>query len=182
MRFLAFWDWSSFRACRPFPVCVLAARPRAARTACASEVARPDRLWLFHVNLLRQGCDEPFAVRDICLDNPDIGILALSASQILRKFYFVFNILLPRQSEWTCPVPLGHSFVKAGRLAAKYRYDQYRACVPFTFFDNRAESSLGLCQAQNRSGFQMRGKAAVRHVSRRWNDSRAGSRGRYASA
>lgn len=70
-------------------------------------------------------------------------------------------MLLADEHENAGSVDLGHSFIKARRLAAKHRYQQNGARVAFTLFDNRTEPAERFGEPQNRRHFEVRGQPAV---------------------
>jgi hypothetical protein len=79
-------------ACRPLPVCVLIEGPKCRPVSLRWEVGGP--ITAPPKGSTRSGKlrDEPFRIRDIHLNHPDIGILTAPAREILGKFLMFISI------------------------------------------------------------------------------------------
>lgn len=122
------------RACRPALVPV---QPPA-RSCWTS-------LWLCGATKsTRWGCqsDKPFSVRDIQFDDPQIGILILSAIQVFIEVLRIVRILLLGTGPFSTPVELRHSLEDARISAVLRRYNQDSPGLSLTFAEDRREPAF----------------------------------------
>lgn len=144
------------------------------------EVAAPFTFAPLGVNPEFPLSDEPFPIRDIQFDDPEIVVLALPAIAVVPEFFGIFRILLARQLPCPRTIGLWHTFVSCGIGAVLATNHKQRAGVAFTFCDHRGEPSCSLDRANQAGNLEMRGQARV-HV-RRAGDIRQGRTARCASA
>lgn len=85
----------------------------------------------------------------------------LAAREIVGKFLRVFSILSFGEHERPRTVELRHPFEKLCGIATKHRYEQNRAGVAFTLFDNRGESAERCGEAQYSRDLEVRRQAIV---------------------
>lgn len=104
--------------------------------------------------------DEPFRIRDIKFNNPDIGILNAPASQVRIKFTFSFNILNPRLDPIAGTVELRHTLKKSRNSAIFEGHDENRATIWLTLVQYSRKTPGGLRRANESRHFQFRGDPA----------------------
>ena len=67
--------------------------------------------------------DEPFAIRDIQFNNPQIGVACPAPIQIFGKLVLFFSYLLANNGPLTAPIELGHALQRA-RISAAFRKNE----------------------------------------------------------
>lgn len=129
------------------------------------EVAAPFTVRCLGVNPGFPLNDEPFPIRDIQFDDPQVVVLAPSSLAIFPEFPRVISILSARHSPRTRPVGLRHAFVCCRLRAALATNDKQGAGIAFTFRDNRGEAAGRLDGANQPGDLEVRGQAPVHRVS-----------------
>lgn len=100
--------------------------------------------------------DEPFRIRDIEFNDPDIVILRATTSQIGIKVAFIINILDARFKPFAGTVELRHALEKSRNSAVFERHDENRAAIWLTLVQHDREAPGGLCCANQPRHFQFR--------------------------
>lgn len=85
--------------------------------------------------------DEPFTIRDIQFNNPQVRVSKLPASQILTEFLFIFSILNACAGPVSRSCRIRNPLKKAGIPAPFSQNDNNRAGVAFTFVKDRRETA-----------------------------------------
>src|SRR5688500_8482195 len=84
--------------------------------------------------------DEPFRIRDVQFDDPQIAVLVLTAVAIVPEVLFVFSILLSGKGPGPAPVGLRHALVCCSAATLAATYDKQSAGVAFASCDHRGEA------------------------------------------
>ena len=129
------------------------------------EVAAPFTLQPLGVNPRFPLSDEPFPIRDIQFNDPEIVVLPASTVTIIPEFFRIFSVLRARQSPGARTVGLRHAFVSGGRCAPFATNDKQSARVAFTFCDHRGEAAGRLDRANQPGDLEMCGQARVHRQS-----------------
>lgn len=104
--------------------------------------------------------DEPFRIRDIEFNNPDIGILDAPAGHVGIKFAFSFNILNPRLDPFAGSVELRHTLIKSRNSAIFEGHDENRATIWLTLMQYGRKAPGRLRRANESRHFQFCGNPA----------------------
>ena len=105
--------------------------------------------------------DEPFTIRDIQFDNPQVRVLISPAAEPFIQFTFVFWIFPARQGPITRPIGARQPFISARIAAALGQHDKDCPGIAFTFLDDAGKAPLGIGPADQRPYFQVRGEARL---------------------
>lgn len=100
--------------------------------------------------------DEPFTIRDIQFDDPQIGVLNASPRQIVGEVLFVFSIFCHHQRPSTGPSWIGQALKKPRIRAVLGQHDKNRSAIAFTLVDHRRETTGGLNLAQQARNLKVR--------------------------
>lgn len=109
--------------------------------------------------------DKPFRTSDIQLNNPQVAILSLSASQIFGKFGRIFRVLDLRLDPLTATVQAGHAFENAPIGAILATNDKDGAGLLFTPCENRREAARILHGADHAGNFELRREPFLHRIS-----------------
>lgn len=109
--------------------------------------------------------DEPFTIRDIQFDNPQIGVPAGPPGQLIVKFGFIFRILNGGAVPDPAALRVGHT-LKKPRVCALFGQDD-KDCpgFAFTFANHRRKAAGGLDRADQARHLEVGGQAGAQAAS-----------------
>lgn len=109
--------------------------------------------------------DEPFTIRDIQFDNPQVRVRAVAPRQVLVKIVLIFRVLSARAHPGAVTGRIRHTFEKA-RIAALFgQNDNNCPGVAFTFVKNGCKAAGGFDRADQARHFKVGGQSGAQAAS-----------------
>ena len=105
--------------------------------------------------------DEPFTIRDIQFNDPQIIVLRLAPIEVFGEFPRRFGLLPPRTGPAARAVRLGHPFIGAAIAAVVAHHHHDGAAIAITLGKNGGKAAGGLYLPQQRADFDVGGQPRV---------------------
>ena len=103
--------------------------------------------------------DEPFTIRDIQFDNPQVGVLIAAPRQPFIQFTADFRVFPARERPGASSVRLRHAFIDPRIGAAFGQDDKDCARIAFTFMQHAGKAAFGPGAADQCPDHEVGGKA-----------------------